>query len=33
MDDFVPATGDRYSQWPKNTANYWALPAMADAVA
>jgi multiple sugar transport system substrate-binding protein len=32
MDDFVPATVTGYSQWPKNTANYWALPAMADAV-
>ena len=32
MDDFVPATVVGYSQWPKNTPNYWALPAMADAV-
>jgi multiple sugar transport system substrate-binding protein len=32
MDDFVPATVLGYSQWPKNTPNYWALPAMADAV-
>src|SRR5919197_541284 len=32
MDDFVPATVTGYSQWPKGTANYWALPAMADAV-
>ena len=32
MDDFVPATVLGYSQWPKNTQNYWALPAMADAV-
>jgi multiple sugar transport system substrate-binding protein len=32
MDDFMPATVLGYSQWPKNTPNYWALPAMADAV-
>lgn len=32
MGDFVPATVVGYSQWPKNTPNYWALPAMADAV-
>jgi multiple sugar transport system substrate-binding protein len=32
MDDFMPATVLGYSEWPKNTANYWALPAMADAV-
>src|SRR5882757_4937028 len=32
MDDFMPATVDGYAEWPKNTANYWALPAMADAV-
>ena len=32
MDDFVPATVTGYSQWPKGTDNYWALPAMADAV-
>ena len=32
MGDFVPATVLGYSQWPKNTPNYWALPAMADAV-
>lgn len=32
MDDFVPATVLGYSEWPKNTPNYWALPAMADAV-
>jgi multiple sugar transport system substrate-binding protein len=32
MDDFVPATVVGYSQWPKNSTNYWALPAMADAV-
>jgi multiple sugar transport system substrate-binding protein len=32
MDDFMPATVLGYSEWPKNTPNYWALPAMADAV-
>jgi multiple sugar transport system substrate-binding protein len=32
MDDFVPATVTGYSEWPKHTPNYWALPAMADAV-
>jgi multiple sugar transport system substrate-binding protein len=32
MDDFMPATVVGYAEWPKNTANYWALPAMADAV-
>ena len=32
MDTFVPATVVGYSEWPKNTPNYWALPAMADAV-
>ena len=28
----MPATVVGYSEWPKNTPNYWALPAMADAV-
>ena len=32
MDDFLPATVVGYSQWPKNTPNYWALPAMGDAL-
>ena len=32
MDDYMPATVIGYSQWPKNTPNYWALPAMGDAV-
>ena len=27
MEDFVPATVVGYSEWPKNTPNYWALPA------
>ena len=32
MDDFLPATVDAYSTWPKGTPNYWALPAMGDAL-
>jgi multiple sugar transport system substrate-binding protein len=32
MDDFVPATVTGYSEWPKGTPNYWALPAMGDVV-
>ena len=32
MDDFMPATVVGYSEWPKNTDNYWALPAMGDAL-
>ena len=32
MTDFVPATVTGYAEWPKGTPNYWALPAMADAV-
>jgi multiple sugar transport system substrate-binding protein len=32
MDDYVPATVEGYSTWPKGTKNYWALPAMADAL-
>lgn len=32
MDDFLPATVDAYSAWPKSTKNYYALPAMGDAV-
>src|ERR1700704_7114072 len=32
MSDFMPATVTGYSEWPKNTPNYWALPAMGDAV-
>src|ERR1700726_4220946 len=32
MDDFMPATVLGYSEWPKHTPNYWALPAMGDAV-
>jgi len=29
MDDFMPATVVGYLNGPKNTPNYWALPAMA----
>ena len=32
MSDFMPATVVGYSEWPKHTPNYWALPAMGDAV-
>jgi len=32
MSDFMPATVTGYAEWPKGTPNYWALPAMADAV-
>ncbi len=32
IDAFVPATVEAYSVWPKGTKNYWALPAMGDAV-
>ena len=32
MSDFVDATVVGYSQWPKGTPNYWALPAMGDVV-
>ncbi|MGD9913445.1 MAG: ABC transporter substrate-binding protein [Rhizobiaceae bacterium] len=32
MEDFVPATVTGYSEWPKNTPNYWALPAFGDVV-
>jgi multiple sugar transport system substrate-binding protein len=32
MDDFLPATVYAYSTWPKGSPNYWALPAMGDAV-
>jgi multiple sugar transport system substrate-binding protein len=30
--DFMPATLLGYSEWPKHTPNYWALPAMGDSV-
>lgn len=32
IDDFMPATVTGYAEWPKNTPNYWALPAMGDAL-
>ena len=32
MDDFLPAAVYNYATWPKGTENYWALPAMGDAV-
>ncbi len=32
MSDFMPATVTGYSEWPKNTPNYFALPAMGDAI-
>src|SRR5262249_35318432 len=32
MADFMPATVLGYSEWPKGTPNYWALPAMGDAL-
>lgn len=32
MEDFLPATVTGYAEWPKNTPNYYALPAYADVV-
>ena len=32
MDDFLPATVYAYSTWPKGSPNYYALPAMGDAL-
>jgi multiple sugar transport system substrate-binding protein len=32
MDDFAPATVNAYSTWPKGEPEYWALPAMGDAI-
>lgn len=32
MSDFVAATVTGYSEWPKGTPNYWALPAFGDVV-
>ena len=32
MDDFIPATVTGYAEWPKNSPNYWALPAFGDVV-
>jgi len=33
IDDFLPATVYAYSTWPKGEPQYWALPAMGDALA
>jgi multiple sugar transport system substrate-binding protein len=33
MSDFMDATVEGYSTWPKGSKHYWALPAMGDAVA
>ena len=32
IGDFAPATVTGYAEWPKGTPNYWALPAMGDAL-
>lgn len=32
MNDFIPATVVGYAEWPKNSPNYWALPAFGDVV-
>lgn len=32
MQEFLPATVTGYAEWPKNTPNYYALPAYADVV-
>lgn len=32
MDTFIPATVVGYAEWPKNTPNYWSLPAFGDVV-
>jgi len=33
INDFLPATVYNYATWPKGSPNYWALPAMGDALA
>jgi multiple sugar transport system substrate-binding protein len=33
INDFLPATVYNYSTWPKGEPEYWALPAMGDALA
>jgi multiple sugar transport system substrate-binding protein len=33
MADFMPATVEGYTTWPKHSQHYWALPAMGDAAA
>jgi len=32
MSDFIPATVVGYAEWPKNSPNYWAMPAFGDVV-
>ncbi len=32
MENFIPATVVGYTEWPKNSPNYWALPAFGDVV-
>jgi len=32
IERFVPAALEAYSVWPKGSKNYWAIPAMGDAV-
>ncbi|MCO6179800.1 ABC transporter substrate-binding protein [Ciceribacter sp. RN22] len=32
MENFIPATVVGYAEWPKNSPNYWALPAFGDVV-
>ncbi|HSI40986.1 MAG TPA: extracellular solute-binding protein [Xanthobacteraceae bacterium] len=32
MSSFLPAAVEGYSTWPKGSTNYWALPAMGDAL-
>ncbi len=32
MNDFLPATVEAYSTWPKGSKNYYGLPAMGDAL-
>ncbi|OZG75435.1 ABC transporter substrate-binding protein [Hahella sp. CCB-MM4] len=32
INNFLPATVEAYSTWPKGSQNYWALPAMGDAL-
>jgi len=32
INNFLPATVEAYSTWPKGSDNYWALPAMGDAL-
>ncbi|RYC26314.1 ABC transporter substrate-binding protein [Ciceribacter ferrooxidans] len=32
MENFIPATVVGYAEWPKNSPDYWALPAFGDVV-